>query len=216
LHSGVRYTLAAVNYLAHLFLAGDSPELRIGGLLGDFLQGVDRRQYSEAIQRGIRLHHEVDVFADSHALFARSRNRLRPPYRRYAGVLVDIFYDHFLAVHWASFSRDPLPDFSRMVYETLTANEAILPPRLRRMLPHMVSEDWLTSYRAREGIDRTLRRLSRRLKRENPLPEAVCQLDEYYGELEQDFLGFFPRLIEFTQGRIEGLGKGDGPLARGA
>jgi acyl carrier protein phosphodiesterase len=204
LRSGVRQTLAAVNYLAHLFLAGDSPESRIGGLLGDFLQGVDRRQYSDAIQRGIRLHHEVDVFADSHALFARSRNRLRPPYRRYAGVLVDIFYDHFLAARWASFSREPLEAFSQGVYEVLSAHENTLPPRLRRMLPRMVAEDWLTSYRAREGIDRTLRRLSRRLKRENPLPEAVCQLDEHYGELEQDFLGFFPRLIEFARQRSEG------------
>lgn len=194
-----------MNYLAHLFLADGSPESLIGNLLGDFLRGVDRTQYSEAIQQGIRLHHEVDRFADSHVVFARSRNRLRPPYRRYAGVLVDIFYDHFLAAHWASFSHERLEDFSQRVYEALAANDEILPVRLRRMLPYMVSEDWLTSYRAQEEIDRTLRRLSRRLKRENPLPTAVCQLEEHYGELEVDFLSFFPELIEFAQERREGV-----------
>ncbi len=190
-----------VNYLAHLFLADGSHESLIGNLLGDFLKGVDRTQYSEAIQRGIRLHHEVDGFADSHAMFARSRNRLRPPYRRYASVLVDIFYDHVLAAHGAVYSRETLEGFRQGAYEALAANEEILPMRLRRMLPYMVSEDWLTSYRTREGVDRTLRRLSRRLKRENPLPSAVCQLEEHYGELEEDFLSFFPRMNQFAQER---------------
>jgi acyl carrier protein phosphodiesterase len=196
-----------VNYLAHLLLADGSAESLIGNLLGDFLRGVDRTQYSEAIQRGIRLHHAVDSFTDSHEIFARSRKRLQPPYRRYAGVLVDIFYDHFLAVRWADYSREPLAGFSQTAYQTLNTNEAILPERLRRMLPYMTSEDWLTSYRTREGVDRTLRRLSRRLKRENPLPTAVCQLDEHYQELETDFLVFFPQLMQFARQR-----KGDGPL----
>ncbi len=192
-----------MNYLAHLFLSDGSDESLVGNLLGDFLRGVDRAQYSEAIRQGIRLHHEVDRFTDSHELFARSRNRLQPPYRRYAGVLIDIYYDHFLAAHWTRFSRETLEHFSQAAYGILTAHEAILPERLRRMLPYMVSEDWLTSYRTREGVDRTLRRLSRRLTRENPLSTAVCQLDEHYGELQEDFLGFFPRLIEFAKTRGE-------------
>lgn len=189
-----------MNYLAHLFLAGDSADLMVGGLMGDFLKGIDLGSYSDGVREGVRLHQAIDRFTDGHRVFARSRNRLRPPYRRYAGVLVDVFYDHFLAADWPRYApAAPLEEFSQRAYGVLADYKAVLPPRLGRMLPYMIEEDWLVSYRTVGGIDRTLKRLSRRLTRANPLPEAAGQLSEHYAELQSDFLLFFPDLITFAE-----------------
>lgn len=184
-----------MNYLGHLYLADGTPESLLGNLLGDFLKGVSLEQFPDPVRRGIQQHLRVDAFTDSHPLFRRSRARVQPPHRRYAGVLVDVFYDHFLARHWHEYSPVPLPTFAGEFYTVLEAHQALLPEPLRRMAPRMAAEDWLCSYARLDGIDRTLRRLSRRLSRENGLGEAIVELEREYAALETDFRGFFPDLI---------------------
>ena len=188
-----------MNFLAHLYLADDTPESIMGNLMGDFLKGVDVEAYPQAVRAGIRMHQRVDSFTDAHPVVARSKRRMPPPYRRYAGVLVDVFYDHFLAVGWGDYSPETSLDcFAQRAYGVLTENRDSLPPRLRRMVPFMVEQDWLSGYRTIEGIDRVLGGLSRRLKRENPLPTAISQLEEHYGPLRSDFAEFFPELIAYA------------------
>ena len=188
-----------MNYLAHLFLAGDNPDYLVGHMLGDFVKPREIAAYRPEIQTGIRMHQRVDAFSDSHTIFAASRRRFQPPYRRYAGILVDLVYDHFLATHWDSYSPGvSLPEFTRRAYAVLEAEQAILPGRLQRMLPHLVEGDWLSSYRDLHNVARALRGISRRLRRENPLDDALGALQENYAGLQRDFQAFFPELVEFA------------------
>ncbi|MEX2302031.1 MAG: ACP phosphodiesterase [Bryobacterales bacterium] len=188
-----------MNYLAHLFLAGDNPAYLVGHMLGDFVKLREIAAYRPEIQIGIRMHQRVDAFSDSHTVFAASRRRFQPPYRRYAGILVDLAYDHFLATQWDNYSPGvSLPQFTQRAYAVLQAQEAILPGRLQRMLPHMVEGDWLCSYQDLDNVARALRGISRRLRRENPLDDALGALQENYTGLNRDFQLFFPRLVEFA------------------
>ena len=189
-----------MNFLAHLALSGDDPDVILGNLMGDFLKGVDAGRYPRGIQRGIQLHRRIDSFTDAHPVFARSRRRLRPPYRRYAGVLVDVFYDHFLARDWCRYSaREDLDSFISRSYQTLSNSPVELPPRLQRALPRMIREDWLGSYATEAGIDLTLKRISGRVSRANPLPDGASQLKIHYEGLAADFAEFYPAIIRHVE-----------------
>ena len=189
-----------MNYLAHLLLAGDDPGHIVGALLGDFVRPRQIPEYSETIQAGIRLHIQIDVFTDNHPVVARGKARMHAPYRRYAGVLTDIFYDHFLARGWEDFTGAArLEEFAQDRYRVLLDHHPLLPPRMQRIVPIMAEQDWLTSYRDLAAVDKTLQRLSGRLKRANPLPHAVCMLEENYAAIESDFQEFFPELTAFAE-----------------
>ncbi len=184
-----------MNYLAHLLLAGRTEASRLGALLGDFMLGQELAAFPPPVQGGIRLHREVDRFTDAHPVFRRSRSRLDPRTRCFAGVIVDVFYDHFLARGWDAWCEQPLSGFAAEIYGMLGRRLPELPPRMQHVVPFMIREDWLTSYRETEHVGRALRRMSRRLKRENPLGEAIGELHAHYRELQSDFDAFFPELV---------------------
>ena len=191
-----------MNYLAHLLLAENSTESRIGNLLGDFVKGgltPSETPYSEGIIQGIKTHRKVDRFTDSHPIYIRSKRRIDSVYRRFSGIIIDMSYDHFLANHWALFSDDKFEDFIDNIYDILKKNEQILPERLQTVIPIMMAEDWLGSYRTLEGIGLTFARLARRLKRNNNLATAGDELVNNYSELELDFLSFFPEAIAYVK-----------------
>ncbi len=185
-----------MNFLAHLALSGDDTEVILGNLMGDFLKGVDTSGYPSGIHKGIQLHRRIDSYTDAHPVFGRSRRRLPPPYRRYAGVLVDVFYDHFLARDWHRYSpHEDLASFISRTYRLLSNPPAEPPPRLQRALPRMIREDWLGSYVTEAGVDLTLKRISGRVSRANPLPDGASQLAAHYNGLAMDFAEFYPDLI---------------------
>ncbi len=189
-----------MNYLGHLYLADDTAESLIGNLLGDFVKGsINQLTYPLAIAQGIKLHRKVDIFTDSHAVFRASARRISAARRRFAGIMIDIFYDHFLAKSWSRYSTIPLQNFSQNVYGILTTNHSLLPERLQRMLPYIVGEDWLTSYRELPAIHQTLNRLSKRFKRQNSLVNSAEELVANYELLEADFHEFFPDLIRYVE-----------------
>ncbi|MEW6494740.1 MAG: ACP phosphodiesterase [Cyanobacteriota bacterium] len=185
-----------MNYLAHLYLAEDSPESIIGNLLGDFIKGQRLSDYSEAIKRGIKFHQQVDIYTDSHPVFRQSKRLISSINGRYAGILIDVFYDHFLAKHWLIFSSVSLKEFSLKVYKILQVNEGILPDPLKRFLPTMIQRNLLMSYANIQGIDTALKKISLRVKRENNLGNAIEELINNYERLELDFYRFFPQLID--------------------
>ncbi|AFY78402.1 MAG: DUF479 domain-containing protein [Hydrococcus sp. C42_A2020_068] len=191
-----------MNYLAHLFLAEDTPESRIGNLLGDFVKGSLERyktHYSESILKGIETHRRVDFFTDTHYFYKESKQRLSKIHRHFSGVIIDIFYDHFLAKNWSQFSKESLEEFADKIYKILEKNRNILPERLQRNLPVMISENWLVLYKKIEGIDLACQRLSRRIKRANSLALAQDELLKNYDEIELDFLSFFPEIINYVE-----------------
>jgi len=191
-----------MNYLAHLFLAKNTAESQIGNLLGDFVKGhLEQYEtiYSNEIITGIKTHRQVDFFTDTHPIYLRSKNRISNSYRRLAGIIIDICYDHFLANHWNLFSHENLDIFVQKIYVILKNNQEILPERLKKILPRIISENWLSSYKNISGINLTFVRLSKRLKRENNLATATNELLKNYPEIESDFLIFFPEVINYVQ-----------------
>jgi acyl carrier protein phosphodiesterase len=185
-----------VNFLAHLYLSPATPEGWLGGLLGDFVKGpVDAAGYPAAVADAIRLHRAVDSFTDGHAHVLEAKARFAQGTRRYAGVVLDIAFDHFLARDWHRHHDVPLERFARDVYAALGSAPHALPERFARMLPWMVSQDWLVSYREPAGAIAALERMSRRLSDGSGLEAAAAELRSRYGEMESDFQRFFPALL---------------------
>lgn len=190
-----------MNYLAHLYLAEDSPESLLGSMMGDFVKGAIGDRYPPKITRGIELHRKIDAYTDSHAITRASRNLYSPARRRFAGIIVDLCYDHLLYRHWSKFSDVKLDRFISHVYDILMSHRAILPARLEAMVPVMIREDWLGSYRELTGVEKALNRLSRRVTNGDRMLGAIEETNLHYGRLEANFLIFFPDLIHFVQHR---------------
>jgi len=192
-----------MNYLAHIYLAEESDESVIGNLLGDFVKGPVGDEFTPGIAKGIITHRKVDVFTDSHEKFLASKKLISPERRRFAGIIIDLTFDHFLSKNWSEYSSSELPLFIKETYELLARNRSILPEKLQAFLPRMIEEDWLGSYSELEGIgetmDRISRRLHRRFQRENTLAGAVEEVESNYSELERNFSSFFPEVISFVE-----------------
>jgi len=188
-----------MNYLVHLYLAEDSPESILGNLLGDFVKGTLDKTYSPEIIRGIVTHRKVDSFTDSHERVLLSKRLISPRRRRFAGIIVDVSFDHFLARNWADYSSVELNVFTKKVCDLLKGYKSILPEKLQSAILRMTDEDWLGSYCRIDGVGIVLDRISRRFKRENSLKGAIEELESNYGILEENFRAFFPELIVFVE-----------------
>jgi acyl carrier protein phosphodiesterase len=187
-----------MNFLAHLFLSGHDKEVMVGNFIGDFVKGRDlEARYGAGIARGVRLHREIDFFTDRHPIVKQSKDRLRGKYRHYAGVIIDIFYDHFLAKNWDAYSSQFLPDYADHCYETVLSFETILPEEVKYMMSFMVKQNWLINYARFEGIHRALAGMSRRTKFESKMDEASADLKRDYDSYENEFAEFFPLLMNY-------------------
>ncbi len=205
--------LNPMNYLAHVFLARHTPGAMIGGLLGDFAKGPLDRRYDPAVSAGICLHRAIDRYTDAHAIVRASCALVSPQRRRFAGIMVDVFYDHFLARHWPRYAELPLVDFTQQVYATLAPQRAGFPERLQRILPRMIADDWLASYCELWAVDAALNGIARRFQRfarARVLQDAVEELARDYPRFEQHFLAFFPELVRFVDQQSVSVGSCDG------
>jgi acyl carrier protein phosphodiesterase len=187
-----------LNYLIHLFFADLGEEALLGSLLGDFVKGNPAGRFPAAVTDAIILHRKIDSFSDGHVVTRRSRERISPVRRRFAGVIVDVCYDHFLSRHWRQFSPLDLQPFVDRVYSALSNHRAMLPERLDRVLPRMIAENWLGSYSRLKDVGLTLDRIADRLSRGGVFKGAVAEIEANYGELDADFLSFFPDLVAFS------------------
>lgn len=191
-----------MNWLAHLFLSDPTPAFRLGGLLPDLVSMAAMAELSPEFQRGIQRHRQIDTFTDAHPVFRRSVQRFAPPFRRFGGVLVDIFYDHFLARDWASYSETPLPDFAAEVYASFDSHCGEIPHEAHPPLREMRTSNWLCSYRELSGISAALSRISLRLRRPIDLAASVPILEEQYGAFQADFADFFPELQTHVRNEV--------------
>ena len=189
-----------MNYLAHLYLSEPHEEAWLGSLMGDFVKGPLDDRYGSEITRGIAMHRKIDVFTDAHPVVLQSKSRMSAERRRYAGIMVDVFYDHFLARHWQDFHDEPLAEFAGRVYRVLERYHTVLPERLQRMAPMMIQWDWLGSYAGIGAIYTVLNRMGQRLKRENRLLNSADELVGNYAHLEADFRAFLPDVQRYARG----------------
>lgn len=177
-----------MNFLGHLLVSGEDPSVITGNFMADGVKGRDLSAYADGLQRGIRMHRAIDTFTDTHPLTHLGRARLHAQCHHYAGVALDLFYDHAIASRWERFHPEPLPRFTHRMYTLLTAHAHLMPLPQQRMLPYMVQGDWLTSYATLEGIGRALGGLSRRVPGGEVLAGAehilAAHLDAYRTEAE--------------------------------
>jgi acyl carrier protein phosphodiesterase len=191
-----------LNWLAHVFLSEPDVEFRLGNLLADIVRGEQLRRMSAGFQRGARKHKQIDAFTDSHPVVKRSRSRISPEYRRFSGVLVDVFYDHLLATSWDAYSPIVLDAFTAKFYADIESSSIELPSSARVTLDRIIRHDLLGAYRRVEGVERSLRRvsayLSSRWRREFELERGVADLIAQRAGFDEDFAEFFPQLQAAT------------------
>lgn len=185
-----------MNWLAHLHLSGDSPAMRIGNLLPDLMKGPELREISELFSEGIRLHRRIDSYTDQHPIFRQSRTRIDPALRRYSPILIDLFYDHFLAKEWASYSPVPLDSFIDEFHASIEVFRPHLTDVAYRSLVRIRDGNYLLSYLDTEGMTLTLERVSRRLRKYVDLRSGIDSLLSNDEELAADFRAFYPQLVE--------------------
>lgn len=188
-----------MNFLAHALLAGDAPALIVGGVVGDWIKGSLPGSLPGDLAKGVALHRAIDSHAESHPAFRQSRSRVSADRRRYAGVLVDVFYDHLLARNWAALHRQPLDEYCATVYRLIKDRLNDLPVSAHPGLALMAKEDWLSSYAQIEGITDVLARMSRRARQPNPLAngeqEFLADTEGFAG----DFWAWLDDAREFSE-----------------
>ncbi|CAM5633678.1 acyl carrier protein phosphodiesterase [Rhodanobacter lindaniclasticus] len=196
-----------MNHLAHVLLAGDDEALQLGGMLGDFVHGrPDPAMFPEQVIRGIHLHRAIDSFTDAHPDVLAAKAVLPAPYRRYGGILLDMWFDHLLARDFSRWSAQPLAEYAPALRTLLQRRDALLTPALRQFRGYMVANDLPAGYADRPVLGRALAGIGQRLSRANPLDTALPVLVAREEELQRRFEGFFPELRKFAREWIEGQG----------
>lgn len=192
-----------MNFLAHLYLSDNDGDLMIGNFIADSVKGSSYANYPEGIKKGILLHRAIDFYSDNHPVFQKSVVRLRPKYRKYAGVIVDIFYDHFLAKNWNKYSNKPLEQYAGEVHSLMLKNIFHFPEKSLMFLKYAIRTNRLVSYATMDGISEVLNGMSRRTAFKSNMELAVIDLKKYYSEFEKEFQLFFEEARTFAKEWIE-------------
>jgi len=186
-----------MNFLFHMFLSGNDERILTGNFMGDFVKGPLHGRFPEKISQGVNLHRRIDSYAEHHPLFRTSRSRISPEYGLYRGIMVDMFYDYFLANDWREWSDESFSAFLRRTRIAIDHQRQNIPPAMLPLLP-VIFDDLLPSYNTVDGIGRALARLSRRIGRQNPLAGGELELSRLHDELHADFNGFTAEIISYS------------------
>ncbi|RUA28250.1 MAG: hypothetical protein DSY76_04560 [Bacteroidetes bacterium] len=198
-----------MNFLAHLKLSGDHEKIMIGNFIADHIRGNKIHHFPEEIKEGIMLHRKIDYYTDHHPAFIQTRTRLHKKYHKYAGVIADIFYDHFLARNWDDYSEISLSHFTSYSYGILLRNYTILPRKTKQLLPFIIMQNWLASYGKFDGLTRAFDMMSRRAKNKSNMELAVDDLRADYDLYKADFERFFPDIANFCENELNILFPGE-------
>jgi acyl carrier protein phosphodiesterase len=188
-----------VNFLAHTYLSGCNEEIIVGNFMGDYVKGRNYQQFPEEVKKGILIHRDIDHFTDRHPITRKGKQLVAGKYHKYAGIIIDIFYDHFLASLWDDFSTLPLNEFVSRTYDLLKRNYRVLPAAIKRWFPTFLENNWMMAYQNIAGIELVLERMSANTSLPNHADFAVQVLSEHYTTFKDDFLEFFPLIINFLE-----------------
>ena len=192
-----------MNFLAHLYLSQNNTDIMIGNFIADHIQGNKYEGFSAEIQQGIFLHREIDTFTDAHEVVRKSKRRLHERYRHYDGVIIDIFYDYFLAKNWASYSEIPLELFTKSVSNLLDEIKLDLPIKSQQFINYMIEYNILFNYKYKDGIEKVLNGMNKRTKGKSQMNLAIEDLQCLEAEFEADFTLFFKELIAHTNQKLK-------------
>lgn len=194
-----------MNFLAHIYLSFNDPEITIGNFIADSIRGNKFQHLPHRIQQGILLHRSIDTYTDSHKIPKVSSKRLHKNYSHYSRVIVDIFYDHFLAKNWALYSDVSLELFVENFYDHLEDYYHFLPDGTKHMMPYMVADNWLLNYSKMDGIAKVLNGMNRRTQNKSKMNFAILDLEEHYDDFEEEFTHFFGELVIFSKQKYNSL-----------
>ena len=191
-----------MNFLAHLYLSQNNPEVMIGNFIADHIRGNRYEHFSKEIQQGIQLHREIDTFTDTHHIVRKSKRRLHQRYRHYDGVIIDIFFDHYLAKNWAQYSAIPLANYTKAIHHFFNNKSSELPPKSQEFIRYMIEYNILFNYQHEDGIEKVLNGMNRRTQGKSQMHLAIEDLRELSVEFEADFTSFFHEVIAFTNQKL--------------
>ncbi|WP_027855889.1 acyl carrier protein phosphodiesterase [Marinobacterium jannaschii] len=185
-----------MNFLAHLYLSKPTVPARVGNLLGDFARGLDTSAQPPEVLRGLQNHRRVDQLTDQHPAVVDARRYFSPQRRRFAGICLDVLFDHYLIRHWDQFSEQPLEPFLADCYQDLERGFVLMPPRMQQVMERMIDDDWLSSYESLENVNFALNRIAGRIRFRHRFDDPIEEIRPHYQHFEQVFLRLFPDLID--------------------
>jgi len=204
-----RDTFRSMNYLAHALLSGGNSSILKGNMMGDAIKGYKFLDiYSKPVCDGIILHRFIDEYMDTHPLTKSGKKRIWHNYRHYAGVVMDMYYDHLLAKNWHRYSDLELQVFADNIYAILSSDWQLYPEETQQMFRHMIDHNWLGNYISIDGIDRAFKGMSRRTKFVSNMEKAVADLYLYYDDFEAEFLSFFDDISDKCAQKVNDLPHG--------
>jgi acyl carrier protein phosphodiesterase len=196
-----------LNFLAHLYLSQNNTNILIGNFIADHIRGNKYESFSKEIKQGIFLHRAIDTFTDAHKIVRKSKRRLHARYRHYDGVIIDIFYDYFLAKNWASYSEIPLAVYTDAIYHLFDEIKLNLPLKSQQFIKYMIEYNILFNYQYKDGIEKVLNGMNNRTKGKSQMNLAIEDLKILEKEFEEDFTLFFKDLIVYTNQRVKEITK---------
>lgn len=188
-----------LNYLAHIFLSGTDSQVKIGNFIGDFVKGNQLNSQPSCIRSGIVLHRKIDSFTDSHPVVIEIIGMLRPVFGRYSGIIVDMYFDYFLAVSFFDYAGVRLSTFAFRFYVDLLFYYKYLPVRVKRFVFHFIATNRLKRYSTLEGLKSSLQIMSNHKIPAIEPDKTIDFLIQNHDELEDKFHQFFPDLIQFVK-----------------
>lgn len=194
-----------MNFLAHIHLSGENELIKIGNFMADGVRGKQYHNFPLEIQKGILLHRAIDTFTDAHPLFRQSTKRLHSRYHHYSGVIVDLYYDHFLAKNWEAHSVETLESYSQRFYQSLIDNHTVLTTKTQNLLPYMMQHNWLLSYQSIRGLERILSQMDHRTQNQSQMRFAGEELVAHYALFEAEFTVFYEELQLFSKHKLAQL-----------
>ena len=187
-----------MNFLAHIYLSGNSRNILIGNFIGDYVKGKEYREYPPGIQKGILLHRHIDSFTDRHPVTLASKKFVSERYGKFSGIVIDIFYDHFLSANWKKYSEMSLRKFVKHRYKMLDSGFSYFPPEVKSFFPYFIKSNWLETYITLQGMGMVFKRMSYRTSLPDHSEYAVSMLSRHYEELQKNFYVFFEEIIEYV------------------
>ncbi len=184
-----------MNFLAHIYLSGTNERIQIGNFMGDGIRGKDYKHYHTDIQLGVLLHRSIDSFTDFHPIFRQSKHRLVPKFNHFSGIIIDMFYDHFLAKEWKLYHHEDLEVFTQKFYQNLEKHYSELNQKTRNLLPYLTKQNWLQRYANLTDLQQILKQMDNRFAMKSNMNEAVEDLYQHYDDFQREFHLFFKDLM---------------------
>jgi acyl carrier protein phosphodiesterase len=188
-----------MNFLAHTYLSGDNSLIRIGNFMGDWIKGNEFKKYPDDIQKGVLIHRSIDYYTDNHPIVKQSKNRFNEKYHKYSGILIDVYYDHFLAREWENFSSVPYPEYLLKLKEDLMKDMVHFSDEIQEFIPRFMNYGWMASYATIDGIQKVLTGMVKHTSLPDKTDDALEIFEMYYNDFRQEFYDYFPQLVDYIE-----------------